>query len=129
MKILMMAHQRYSVDNSLMIPQSFMENTKNYLEKSSQLMKWFEENYEKVGDKEQFIKLGDAYEEFKIGELYQSMSRAEKAQWLKNAFIKYFADSPFTGGDYVEEKQIHVNEKRTHVSNILVGYIKRDILL
>ena len=75
MKILMLAHHRYSADNSLMIPPSFMENTKNYLEKSSRIMEWFEENYEKVSDKEQYIKLGEVYEKFKESELYQSMAR------------------------------------------------------
>jgi hypothetical protein len=123
----MTTHQRYSNDNfSLMIPQTFVENTKNYLEKSSRIMEWFEENYEKTEDKEQYIKLGEVYEKFKESELYQSMSRGEKAQWLKNTFIKYFIDSPFTGEDLVEEKQVYVNDKRTHVRNILTGYKERE---
>ena len=126
MKILMLAHERYAEDNyCLRIPQSFQENTKTYLEKSSQVMEWFEESYEKVMDKGKYIKLGEIYEEFKEAEFYKSMSRAEKAQWLKNNFIKHFADSPFTSDDYVEKKNIILNGKRNCFSNILTGYQKR----
>jgi phage/plasmid-associated DNA primase len=124
MKILMTAHQRYANDNfSLKIPHTFLQNTKNYLEKSSRVMEWFQENYEKTADKEQYIQLGEVYAgKFKDSELYQSMSKGERAQWMRNTFIKYFEDSPFTGDDFVERKDVMVGEKRTTVRNILIGY-------
>ena len=60
-------------------------------------------------------------------ELYENMSKNEKAKWIKNQFISYFADNPFTRDNYEEVKNVYINEKRTSVSKILVGFKKNKI--
>ena len=84
MKILMEAHVIYDHNNyTFNVPASIRERTKSYLQQSSQIMAWFDDNYEMIDDKELFIKIADVHDKFIISDLFENLTKADKRKFNK----------------------------------------------
>jgi hypothetical protein len=117
-------HVIYSKNNyKLNVPVSIKERTKLYLQQSSQILGWFDENYEISDDKEDFIKIAEVHEKFRLSDLFENLTKADKRKYIKKYFIKFMSETPFYGKYYRERKHLDGN---TSARNIMIGFKERN---
>lgn len=113
------AHNDYQVQ----IPQSIKTRTQEYLDKSRNIKKWFDEHYEKVDDDKQYLKLNDLYSKFRFSDSFNNFTKTEKRKYNKTYFYNFFQRDPYLRRFYFEQKRIN----DTNVRSVLISYVvKRE---
>ena len=121
MKIMMETHETYMKRNYVFQLPKFIQNrTKEYLEMSCKIMGWFNENYEKTDNKNDFVKLQEVFGNFQSSEYYFNMSKYDKRQYNYRYFIQQIEENIFFARYYVNRIQIGDDNYR----NILMYHKK-----
>ena len=119
LKVLMNAYKNYTNnDYRFQIPESIRLRTKEYLDKSRNIKKWFDENYDKIDDDSQYIKLSDLYNKFRFSDSFNNFTKTEKRKYNKTYFYTFFEKDPYLRRFYFERKRID-NE---FLRNVLVSF-------
>lgn len=109
-KILIEKYKTYINNNSiLIIPPCVAERTKNYLEKSMDIISWFKDNFELTNNIKDIVKIKDIYEHFINSNIYNNMTKNEKKKYNKTYFIEYISTNPFFRHYYCEKNKYYRN--------------------
>ena len=104
LKILMDAYKRYLNNGStLILPQSIIERTRNYLELSCNLLSWFKENYEITNDKKDICKMKDIYGLLIDSIYFNNLTKLERKKYNKSYLTEYVKNNIFLKKYYVEK--------------------------
>lgn len=123
LKIIFEVYKEYSKNNyKLIIPKSIKDRSMQYLEMSSDILGWVNDNYVKTDNKNDFVKLKDMWKEFTIGNYYENLPRAEKRKYTEKYFVEQIKENIFLKKYYYEQKKINnVNHR-----NILFNHTKNE---
>lgn len=113
-----------NIDN--FIPKSVRERTQEYLKNSNELFSWFDENYEKVDEKElELVKISDVYRYFTHSELYLNFTKKEKRSLNLKEFTKQLTGNIFLSKHYkdrVRDKKYLEKIKATEINSVILNY-------
>lgn len=121
------------IDNSKLmnidefIPDTIKERTKDYLMDSDPIKTWFDEEYERTGNKEDVIQIKDMYSKLKESDLYLNMNKKEKRNLTKKEFVIQISTNLFLRKDFKERlvnKDICKIYGKKEMRNVLIGYKK-----
>lgn len=104
----MESHVNYANRNyKFIIPKTVQERVNQYLEMSCKIMGWFNENYERIEDKNKFIKLQEMYGKFQSSEYYFNLTKADKRMYNYRYFIQQIEENIFFAKYYASVKKIN----------------------
>jgi hypothetical protein len=114
-------HKTYSMnDFQLEIPNTVRDRTKEYLKQSDYMLLWFEENYEKSKDGDDYVKISDMYHDYLATEQYTNKSKLQKRTFTKDYFKNECKNHPDISKNYYDRLQI--KSKNIDVMNVIRGY-------
>ncbi len=113
-------HYKEFVNNSRVfpIPKEIMKRNKEYLQKSDDILTWFEENYVKTEDKKDVIKLKNIFDKFKTSEYYNNLTKQQKRDTNYKSFVEKMESNLFL--------RKFVTTDKNHV-NIITNYVLKPI--
>ena len=98
-KILTEYHWIFYNDNGsiLKLPESVQLRTNQYLENSSDLVKWFQFEYRQDDPEDDisYTPVADIYNEFKLSDTYNTMNKKEKEKYTKFKFFEFIRTNIF----------------------------------
>lgn len=106
--LLMKAYKKYQErEYHFDIPQSVRNRANEYLEMSSKLTTWINDNYVKTDNRKDVVKLQDVYNKFKCSSYFENLTKADKRSYNYKYFIKQISESIFFTKYYVERTKIN----------------------
>jgi phage/plasmid-associated DNA primase len=105
------------------IPASVKNNSRMYLQLSSNLLGWIDDNYEKTNNISDVVKLCDMYDNFTAGSYFHNLSKEYKRRYNKNYFITEISENVFLTKYYHERKQID----GIGYKNIITNYKLKEV--
>jgi phage/plasmid-associated DNA primase len=88
--ILLESYKKYKKNNYIIkIPDSIKKNNEEYLEQSMKVMEFFNMNYVKTDNSEDYIKIDEIKEDFFVSEYYNSLTKIEKRRYTKKYFTEF----------------------------------------
>ena len=115
LKILMDTYKIYKKNNFVIeIPQTTIDRTKSYLEKSCNIPAWFKENYECTNDDDDICKMKDLYDMFTCSDFFRNLTRIEKRKYNKSFFEEFVTSDAFL-------LKYH-KDRHKNVRNCIVGW-------
>lgn len=115
LKILFDVYKGYKNRNRTFdIPESVKQRTKTYLEMSSSIISWMNDNYERTNSKEDIISLKNVFDKFKDSEYYFNLSKTDKRKYNYQYFITQFSENVLYEEYYIS--------KTSEKNNILIKH-------
>lgn len=119
LKLMMEAYKGYQARNfKFDVPESVKNRTKAYLEMSSNIMNWINDEYEKTDNEDDYIKICDMFDAFKDSEHYANLTKSQKLQYNRRYFVDELQNNIFIS------RYIHAMKyiKGKLVRSVLVRY-------
>ena len=109
------------------VPESVKSRTKEYMEDSDDFMNWFQEQYEKTNDENDFIKIGtDLYLKYKQSDLYSNLTKPQKRKANKKHMFRDIEENPNLRMYYKKEIRLSIDNKQTRFTHVLINHKKRE---
>ncbi len=119
LSILLESYKKYKMNNYVIkIPESIKKNNEEYLEQSMKVMEFFNMNYVKTENNEDYIKITDVCDNFLTSEYYNSLTKQEKRRYTK----KYFNDFLETYKPLRKYYRERIQIKEERVRNVLINH-------
>ena len=119
LKILMDAYKSYKNNNfKLDIPDTIVNRTRIYLEKSCNIPAWFKENYECTNNTDDICKIKDLYDFFTCSDFFKNLTRNEKRKYNKSFFDEFI-----TSDDFLSK---YHKDRHNTVRNCIVGWKQKE---
>ncbi len=117
--ILLESYKKYKNNNYIIkIPESIKKNNEEYLEQSMKVMEFFNMNYVKTDNNEDYIKIDDVRDNFFTSEYYNSLTKQEKRRYTK----KYFTDFLETYKPLRKYYKERIKIKNEDFRNVIINY-------
>lgn len=121
LKILFDVYKEYKENNyDLCVSKSINDRTLQYLQMSSDIIGWIEDNYEKTDNIKDVIKLREMWNLFKESEYYNNLSKSDKRKYNEKYFIEQISSNIFLRKYYYERKFINNTYYRNIISNHII---------
>ena len=107
LKILFDAYKRYVEDgNKLCVPKTIKDRTLEYMESSSDILGWINDNYTKTEDKTNFIRIKDVHEKFKNSSYFNNLTKQDKRNYsTEKEFVNRLQENYFLKDLYCARKK------------------------
>jgi phage/plasmid-associated DNA primase len=106
------------------LPQAVKNEIDEYINKSSEFLSWFKQDFKKTNNKNDILKLREVYKEtYTESYLYDNLNKKDKRQQTSKWFIEKIKNDVYLQKDY--RKEITIEGK--HYRNVLIGYKKVEI--
>jgi phage/plasmid-associated DNA primase len=117
--ILLESYKKYKSNNYVIkLPESIKKNNEEYLEQSMKVMEFFNMNYVKTDNNEDYIKIDDVRDNFFTSEYYNSLTKQEKRRYTK----KYFTDFLETYKPLRKYYKERIKIKNEDFRNVIINY-------
>eukprot|EP00808_Paulinella_micropora_P002819 g16269.t1 len=107
-------------------PEIVLKASSYYLRNCDDFMMWFNELYEKAGDKE-FIQIQDVCAEFKLGDLYDNMSKRDRRIHNNKFVADKIKNHPDLRGYCKEICKPLIDGRQRKFRNVIMGYKRNHI--
>ena len=109
------------------IPASIRKLNQSYMEQSDQFMSWFNSEYEKTTQKDDYIKVKDVYTNYCASEFYHNLTKAQKRDNNLTNFREKVSNNLSLRLFYKDKFQPTINGKQIKVLNVLTNYKVRPV--
>jgi P4 family phage/plasmid primase-like protien len=99
-------------------PESIKKLSEAYMADSNVFLNWFNDTFDKTGDKKDYVKMIDMYDIFRGSELYNNLPKKDKRGMTKKKLIDDIQDNPHLRLMYKDRIKIN----KVNVKNCIVGY-------
>ena len=109
------------------ICDSVKERTNSYLEANDEMKSWFDDHYERTGNRDDILQIKDIYDDFKNSEIWQNISKRERRELNKKGFTEKISGNIHFRKYYKEREKSKMVQEKYGVSlmrNVFVGFVK-----
>jgi len=129
LNLLLCYYRKFKRDGYLIqkIPESIKLLNKSYLEESDEFMCWFNSEYEKTIEKDEYnnpryLSLTDVFVNYAASEFYDNLTKKEKRANSKGKFIERVSNHVLLKLFYKEEYRPYEAKIRIKKRNVLINY-------
>lgn len=115
-------HNKEKYKKDLIKPKEVELRTRKYMEGSVELFEWFNETFEKTGNKNEHIQISQINNMLKESEYYQTLSKQDKRKLTREKLTKIFKENVIYKKYFRDEENTHVNGKKVKDPKRLLGY-------
>ena len=107
------------------IPKSINDLSSAYLSESDDFLNWFNEQYTKTNDNNNFVTMATVYDDFRMSDLYSNFTKREKRAMNKKKLTDTVAKNPNLKLLFKERVKIDGNS----LYSVILSYKKENYYL